>query len=542
MNLEALTLEVRPRSPWEAMDLAVRLAVSHWRILLSSWMISVFPVFLIINIMLLDEHPYWAFFLVWFLKPLYDRVPLFVLSRVIFSEKTVWQDVVSAIPAFFKTGIFSSLTLYRLDPGRAFGLPVRQLEHLKGKVRRQRMDTLGRGCNNREVIFFVLCFHLESLLSWGLIGLLLMMLPVDTAIQSAESIFMNEEPGLLLNAVSMLMYFIVMMIVETLYISGGFVLYLNRRIILEGWDIELVFRKLSQRSVSKKSSSTSFSGHKPSSILTILLSTTLFFFSGGIAQNAQAISQNASSAYEKILPAIATSPVAAEESTKIVQQVMEEPIFKRFKKIETLQYTGETESDEDDLENSRSWLTQVFKTIGQTLAYLFEIGLWVLLLSLIFLIIKYRERLQISVGWLFRSKDSSAEMPEMLFGLDLRDESLPEDVTGQAREFYKKQDYRASLALLYRAALAYLVKNYEFKLAKGATEEDCLELVSKKLSLSSKAEINYFIDLTRAWQLTAYAHRSISEQQMEQLCLNWSRYYKQKQPLESGIQNGKHNE
>ena len=95
MNLESLTLEVRPRTPWEAMDVSVRLAVSHWRLLFSSWMVSVFPLFLIINIILLEDHPYWAFFLVWFLKPLYDRVPLFVLSRVIFSEKTQLPPILS---------------------------------------------------------------------------------------------------------------------------------------------------------------------------------------------------------------------------------------------------------------------------------------------------------------------------------------------------------------------------------------------------------------------------------------------------------------
>ena len=136
MNLESLALEVRPRSPWESMDVAVRLVVLHWRLLLSSWMVSVLPLFVIINIIFLEAYPYVAFFLIWFLKPLYDRVPLFVLSRVIFSEKTVWQDVVKAIPSLFKTGIFASLTLYRLDFGRAFSLPVRQLEKLKAKMHR----------------------------------------------------------------------------------------------------------------------------------------------------------------------------------------------------------------------------------------------------------------------------------------------------------------------------------------------------------------------------------------------------------------------
>ncbi len=247
MKIESLTMEVRPRTPWESMDLSVRLVFTHWRLLFSAWMVSVFPLFLIINIMLLNEHPGWAFFLVWFFKPLYDRVPLFVLSRVIFSEQLNWKDVVNAIPGFFKTGIFTSLTFYRLDPGRAFNLPVRQLEGLQGKSRLQRMNSLKRGVNNREVLFFVLCFHLESLLFMGMLGLLILMLPNQMAMQSAELLFFNPESSQLLNILSMGLYFLVIMIVETLYVAGGFVLYLNRRIILEGWDIELVFKKIAQR-------------------------------------------------------------------------------------------------------------------------------------------------------------------------------------------------------------------------------------------------------------------------------------------------------
>lgn len=38
-------------------------------------------------------------------------------------------------------------------------------------------------------------------------------------------------------------------------------------------------------------------------------------------------------------------------------------------------------------------------------------------------------------------------------------------------------------------------------------------------------EKKYFAELTRAWQLTAYAHRFIPEEQMERLCLDWSRFY-----------------
>ena len=518
MNLETFTLEVRPRTPWEAMDLAVRLCVVHWRLLLSSWMVTVFPLFLIINIILLNEHPYWAFFLVWFLKPLYDRVPLFVLSQVIFSEPVSWKEVVSAIPSFFKTSVLSSLTLYRLDPGRAFALPVRQLEGLKGKPRRQRMHTLGRG-NNREIMLFVLCFHLETLIFWGILGILIMMLPAHMAVQGAETLLLNEEPGLLLNALSMGLYFLVMMIVETLYVAGGFVLYLNRRIILEGWDIELVFRKLTQRHTVPD---------KPAQSLMSMILASALLLAGALPQSTEAASQYSSSAYEYILPPVASPPLASELSKETMQEVMDEPLFNRFKIVETLEYTGtmDKDKDENDPDEIRSWLTDTLEVIGRTIAFVFEMGLWLLFLLFVYLLVKYRDRLNFS--FVRTDTKSSDDIPEMLFGLDLREESLPDDIAAQAMQFYSDKDYRAALALLYRATLADLVRHYEFKLQKGATEGDCLEWVTEKLHRSSETEVNFFVELTRAWQLTAYAHRIIPAEQMKKLCLDWSQIYSAK--------------
>lgn len=523
MNLELLTMEVRPRTPWESMDLAVRLAVSHWRPLLSSWLASVLPLFLIINIILLEAHPFWAFILVWLLKPLYDRVPLFVLSRAVFAEPVSWKDTLNAIPSFFKTGVFATLTLYRLDPGRAFGLPVRQLEGLQGKRRRRRMDTLRRGVSNREIVFFILCFHLEALITWGLLGLLLMMLPTYMAMDGAETLFMNDEPGLLINAVSMVLYFLVMMIVETLYVAGGFVLYLNRRIILEGWDIELIFRKLKQRQA--KGHTNHGSEKQTVKPIAAIIVLGLSLLNGLYPANLQAATIEASPPYEKILPPIAEPPRAAEASGEVIKEVMAEPVFNRSKKTETLKYIGsKNKTDKNDRQRAQSWLTDIFESLGNMIAFIFEAGLWVLLLVAIYLLVKYRHRFNLGFGK--KRHEPVHELPEMLFGLDLREESLPDDVAAQALQLFQAHNYRAALALLYRASLAYLVRHYELSLEQSATEGDCLELVTKKLPIENESEVHYFIELTRAWQLTAYGHRNIPAEQMEQLCLNWARYYR----------------
>ncbi len=513
MKIDSLILEVRPRTPWEAMDLAVRLVMSHWALLASSWMVSIFPLFIIINLILLKDYPLLTFFLLWFLKPLYDRIPLFVLSRIIFAEKTTWQDVLNAIPSLLKTHLFSSLTIYRFDPGRSFALPVRQLEGLIGQQRRERMKTLHKG-NNREVLFFILCFHLETLISWGLIGLLLMMLPTDMAVQGAEEIFLNEEPGLLLNSLSMGLYFISLMLIETIYVAGGFVLYLNRRIILEGWDIELVFRKLAQTQKATKIYCPSFS--------ILLLGVFCLVLSSSFSAEVYAMPQSDSAKYHAILPPVNPVALAANQSKKVIEAVMNDPVFNRIKEIETLEYTGDMNQSEPEYDHL--WLTDIMESMGKTLAFIFEIALWMIALMALVLLLKYRHHLHFGFGSISHSKNTQ---PEVLLGLDIREESLPDNIIEQVLKLYHAHDHRSAMALLYRATLSKLVQEYHFDLKKGATEGDCLTLVTKKLPLSSQEKGHYFKELTQVWQLTAYAHQMISEEKIMDLCHHWSLFYEE---------------
>lgn len=506
MNLEALALEVRPRTPWEAMDVAIRLVVKHWQILFYSWMVTVFPLVLLINIVLLEDYSIWAFFLVWYLKPLYDRVPLFVLSRVIFSDQVSVKEVLHAIPSFFKTGIVQALTLERLDSGRAFWLPLRQLEKLTGKRRKRRITSLSRNAKNRENMLFFLCFNLESLIALGLMGFVLMLLPEDTATQSFKTLFMQEEPSLLHNSLQMVLYFFVMMMVESLYVAGGFVLYLNRRIILEGWDIELAFRRLTKRQK-----------RKPIYISAIMmLCSSLVFMAINLPQNAYALVDT----NNDYLPAVNPVPLAGNQSKEVIQEVMKAPVFNRKQEIEYPKYTGDFSLRNKNNPEDTLWLVDALETVGKVLARIFELGLWLILLIALFLLIKYRQHLHF--GWAKKTVPLIVK-PKTLFGLDLREESFPDDVATSALTLYQEKHYREAMALLYRATLAYLVQHYHFDLKTGATEGDCLYWVTQ--TLADSEQISYFSTLAQAWQLTAYAHQCISEKEMRWLCDNWSTYY-----------------
>ena len=169
------------------------------------------------------------------------------------------------------------------------------------------------------------------------------------------------------------------------------------------------------------------------------------------------------------------------------------------------------------------------------LARLFEAGLWIILLILALLIIKYRSRLKIAFNC-FRKKTSSDNQPDTLFGLDIREQSLPDDIRAEALKLIQSRQYRAALALLYRASLAYLVKHHALDLPPGATEGDCVQAAQQHLS--SEQQFHYFKELTRAWQLTAYAHRILPEAQLKQLVADGAVFYEHLKPVSEHSSDG----
>ena len=85
MRLSDATVVIRPRTTWEAMDLGVLLSQRHRRLLMTSWAIVTLPIFALLSAMFWDS-PSLAVFIFWWLKPAFERLPLFILSKSLFGE------------------------------------------------------------------------------------------------------------------------------------------------------------------------------------------------------------------------------------------------------------------------------------------------------------------------------------------------------------------------------------------------------------------------------------------------------------------------
>ena len=248
MRPEALTVQLRPRLPYEAIDLGLALVQTHARALYAAWAAVLVPVIALatlLSVLWPDQDWIW-WTLLWWLKPLYDRVLLRVLSHGVFGEtvraRTVWRS----IPGFFRGGLLRALTWGRLSAVRSFLLPVWQLEGLRGAARKRRIAVLGRGSRGAAVWLTVTCVHLEMALGFAAFILVLAMLPAEANV-SLTSLVDGAPLPLWMAVWTNAAYLVGLLLIEPLYVAAGFTLYLNRRTELEGWDLELAFRQIAAR-------------------------------------------------------------------------------------------------------------------------------------------------------------------------------------------------------------------------------------------------------------------------------------------------------
>jgi hypothetical protein len=269
-------------------------------------------------------------------------------------------------------------------------------------------------------------------------------------------------------------YVVAVSIVEPVYVAAGFSLYLNRRAILEGWDIELSLRRLDAR--------------------------------------LRGLRAAAAALVAAVGLALAPPPsAAAEKSAKEeVKEVLKAPEFQTSKERMTWRYRGERKERERDRSASDFW-----ENVGLFLAQVAEALLWIAVaagvVALAFVLRRYLPQ--------FRAENPDRyRPPDALFGLAVTPESLPDDVAGTAARLAREGRLREALSLLYRGALSVLVHRDHVPLAEGDTEGDCLRAARRALPAAGS---DYFGRLVRAWQSAAYAGRLPGLAETETLARDW---------------------
>ncbi len=249
MQLEEINIQLRPRTASEALDLGRTMMLAWYDGAWRAWGIT-YIAFGIPLLLLLWEHQAIAFLIIWWLKPVGDRALLFAFSRSLFGQTTSMRDIWRALPGLLKnTGLLAALTFRRFTLRRAFLLPVWQLEGQRGRQGRQRARVLSSRIDNLSVGLTIFCVNMSMALAVSLLFLIETLVPegregffrIDEWMRSAEGMPASAQFVLILACM------LGESVVEPFYIASGFSLYLNRRSELEGWDIELAFRRMTSR-------------------------------------------------------------------------------------------------------------------------------------------------------------------------------------------------------------------------------------------------------------------------------------------------------
>ncbi len=202
-------------------------------------------------------------------------------------------------------------------------------------------------------------------------------------------------------------------------------------------------------------------------------------------------------------PALSASAVMQAASA-----VEADPLLGGFEKGRTLKFkTKDSKPNEDDV----NWWLALFKNLSfglRLVVWLVVAGLFILAL------LRLRD-------WLKRSGPATLQAPDApthIGSLDIRPESLPDDIGLAARHLLEQGALRAALSLLYRGALSRLVHAHGVPIRAASTERDCLKLAAARLSPAQHA---FLAELVSAWQAVAYAHRELPRDDATQLCLRF---------------------
>lgn len=532
MDLSKISVEARIRNPWEAMDLGFVMAREWWKPVFLSWFIPSFCVFL--PMFVLAGDTVFLALILWWLKPLFDRGPLFIASRRLFGEEAGIGDFFREWWAVCGTDLLLSLTLRRLSPTRSFDLPLAVLEKVTGQRRSSRQMVLHRVYAGAATWLTIVALFVELLLYFAIIVLLLLFIPDEAGVDSWQFI---GESGDGQDYLYSLCVYLAMVLVGPFYSVAGFAMYINRRIELEAWDVEIRFRHLVRRA-------------KPLvSLLGMGLlvgACSLFCALPDIARAASPADVYARDDDSVEYPtetaeyddpeleiadddAFVHQPALGEAAKTRIFEILEGDDFNRRETVSGWRFKEQEKTDDEKVPD---WLVSIIEFferhqdslqglgafLASPFAYMEYLLLVLLLLLVAFIAYRFRAPLR-QVLFNGASSKPEHESPKVMFGLDVTRESLPDDIPSEVLALWHQSAHRQAISLLYRALLAELIHRHGFRFADSFTEGECVAMVNASAGETPLA--GFTVLLTGYWQNLAYGHRLPPTSAVEGLCQQW---------------------
>jgi hypothetical protein len=235
-------IAMRRRSVWEAADSGLLL----WRENIVYFLpFFAFPFWICAFVLRLLPFPAWPlpWIILWYLKPFFNRMVLHVISVRFFEPRAGALRIFRGFGKTIFRSVPGDLLWRRFSPWRAVMTPVRVLEGSKARRIRQRKKNLVKGGIDFCVVLSLWGFVLEWFLLGGeiLFTIVIVELVRPDLLDSLE-VFLRQKEIYIFAA-----WCFNLMLVESMYVCMGFGLYINSRVEIEGWDLEIAFRKLAEK-------------------------------------------------------------------------------------------------------------------------------------------------------------------------------------------------------------------------------------------------------------------------------------------------------
>jgi hypothetical protein len=209
-------------------------------------------------------------------------------------------------------------------------------------------------------------------------------------------------------------------------------------------------------------------------------------------------------------PLWAAGPPAPDraEVKRALEKVKADPNLAPERTIRTLRWVNKSDPPAEP-PNSLEWLTQLIGWFAQSA----RIVIWVAIALLAGLLVIFVLRLVQERSPSLRSTRKT--FPTHVQDLDIRPESLPDNIGAAARTLWDSGDHRGALSLMYRGLLSRLVHVHNVPIRDSSTEGDTLQLTATRLGEDKR---NYVTRLIRIWQHAVYGGQQPETGSLYVLC------------------------
>ncbi|HXA46957.1 MAG TPA: hypothetical protein VNW52_04955, partial [Burkholderiaceae bacterium] len=401
--------------------------------------------------------------------------------------------------------------------GRGLYQPIWQLEGARGKVAAERRKILGKNNTARAASWFgAACANLEAVLQIGLLSFIGIFVSDEQSINPFAILAQIGKTQESLRSILLTFgaYAVAVGIIGPIFVACGFTLYLNRRATLEAWDIEIALRQIKP----PQSRTTATITARAASQIGLFFCTALLAVMLSPPLPVQAASAPASQC--------AVPPfVKHRETTRTPDQSAEQTEIRRevTQVYETDDLRGYSCKEQWVYKNAEAFKQPEPTPHGKlpNLGLVADIIKFIFIAAAIFLVgwLLYRYRDQLAA----LAKFAPAQRATEIAGMDIRPESLPDDVPARVAQLWTQGQRRAALALLYRATISRLVNDDHLHLNQGATEGDCLRATQQayrqKQLAGGRAQTTHLV--TDLWLKAAYGDHWPDDAAVAAGCANW---------------------